>query len=105
METETRQNSFIASLEELQSGAVASDLDRQLREIVLAARETGKKGSLTLTLNVEPRGADSVIVSADLKPKIPVAEQPPSIFFVNDDGSLGREHPKQTNLPFQTQTA
>lgn len=105
MDTTTRPNTFIASITDLNDGATASDLDRQLREVVLKARETGKPGSITLTLSVEPRGADSVIVVAKITEKMPKAEEPKSIFFVDDEGQLVREHPKQSTLPFKTVNA
>ena len=105
MDTQTRPNTFIASITDLNDGAIASDLDRQLREVVMKARETGKSGSITLTLTVEPRGADSVIVVAKTATKMPKIEEPKSIFFVNDDGELVREHPKQSTLPFKTVNA
>lgn len=102
MDTTTRPNTFIASITDLNDGATASDLDRQLREVVMKARETGKPGSITLTLSVEPRGADSVTVVAKITEKMPKVEEPKSIFFVDDDGQLVREHPKQATLPFKT---
>jgi hypothetical protein len=95
-----RSNAFLTSLAELNEGITAADLDRQLRELVCKVRETGKKGSLTLTFNVEPRGADTVVVSADSKPKLPEDEKFKSIFYVGGAGELLREHPKQEVLPF-----
>lgn len=105
MDTQTRPNTFIASITDLNDGATVSDLDRQLREVVMRARETGKPGSITLTLTIEPRGADSVIVVAKVTEKMPKQEEPKSIFFVNEDGALVRDHPKQTTLPFKAANA
>jgi hypothetical protein len=103
-ETTERVNIFLGVIEELNAGATASDLDRQLREVVVKARLTGQKGSVTLRLNIEPRGAESVLVSADIKTKAPEDEKPMSIFFACEDGELKREHPKQTTLPFAQAT-
>lgn len=105
MDTNTRPNTFLASITDLNGGATAADLDHQLREIVIKARETGKPGSLTLTLTVEPRGADSVIVVARATQKLPKTEEPKNIFFVDESGELLREHPKQTTLQFKQQNA
>lgn len=95
-----RPNAFLLSLAELNEGITASDLDRQLRELVCKVRETGKKGSMSFVLNVEPRGADTVVVSADVRSKPPEDEKFKSIFYVGGEGELLREHPKQEVLPF-----
>lgn len=95
-----RPNAFLTSIAELNEGITASDLDRDLRALVSKVRETGKKGQLVLTINVEPRGADTVVVSADTKPKLPEDEKFKSIFYVGGSGELLREHPKQEVLPF-----
>jgi hypothetical protein len=98
--TTERPNAFLASLAELNEGITAADLDRDLRELVCKVRETGKKGSMSFTLNIEPRGADTVVVSAEVKSKPPEDEKFKSIFYVGGSGELLREHPKQEVLPF-----
>lgn len=105
MDSTTRPNTFIASIIDLNGGATAADLDHQLRQVVIQARETGKPGSITLTLSVEPRGADSVIVVAKITEKLPKTEAPKNIYFVDDSGELLREHPKQATLPFKQSNA
>lgn len=95
-----RHNAFLESIRELNEGTTASDLDRTLRELVSNVRRTGKKGSMTFTLTVEPRGADTVVVSADVKPKMPEDEKFKSIFYVGVAGELLRDHPKQEVMPF-----
>ena len=98
--TTERPNAFLTSLGELNEGITAADLDRELRELVCKVRETGKKGSMSFTLNIEPRGADTVVVSAEVKSKPPEDEKFKSIFYVADSGELLREHPKQEVLAF-----
>lgn len=99
-EEPTPTNAFVATLEAMEDGGIISDLDKRLRAVVQEARRLGKKASMSVVIGVEPRGADSMIVTADIGQKMPKADKQPAIFFDAEDGDLRREHPKQTTLPF-----
>ena len=68
-------------------------------------RATGKKGKLAVVLSIEPRGASTILISADVVDKQPEEEKTRSIFFVGEGYELLREDPLQSNLPFAQQSA
>lgn len=104
MSEETDQlpsNMFARALSEVSHGDLAEQASTQLAELVAAVGETAKKGTLTLTLEIKPRGHDSgqVEVSGTVKCSVPVPDIAPSMFFVHE-GQLVRDNPKQLKLPF-----
>lgn len=72
----------------------------KLNELVLAVKETGKKGSITLTIEVSPDKNDENVVSVapSVKAKIPEKGFTPGIFFAGEKGELTREDPRQLEL-------
>lgn len=93
---------FADVLRELSKGRVHEDAAAKLQEVILAVADTGKAGSLTL--KVAPDKADGMVrVSADLKTKIPQLDRE-SLFYVDSDGNLSRDDPRQPHLPMQLVT-
>lgn len=93
-------NSFLTVLQrkELQE-SLMTEASTLLGELALAVKQTGKKGSLTLVLSLEPE-KDAISVGTELKLKAPsTAPQHLTIFFVSDDGSLTRDNKEQKELP------
>jgi hypothetical protein len=88
-------------LAELRRGKVASELTDEIHDLVAACRDTGKKGSVTLTLTVEPdKDADMdreprIRISDLITTKRPRRNVKPSMFFVTDDGNPTRQDPRQ----------
>lgn len=80
-------------------GATASD---ELQKVIKAVRTAGKKGSVTITLEVKPRGRDSgqVEFSGEVKAKAPIAPIAPVMVFITEEGDFTRENPAQGTLPF-----
>lgn len=91
---------FAAVLQEIAKGKAHTRLSEALAELVVAVTETEKKGTLTLTLTVEPmKGTtETLTVSANCTLKLP-QEQQASVFFATDDGQLVRNDPRQMDLP------
>ena len=94
-------NMFARALAEVSHGDLASQASEQLAQLVAAVGETAKKGTLTIVLEIKPRGHDSgqVEVSGTVKTSIPVPDIAPSMFFVHE-GQLVRDNPRQMKLPF-----
>lgn len=73
-----------------------------LHALVTAVQETGKPGTITLTVKVGPlpkaRTNDSLLVTASVTSKMPVIDGNPSMFFVDDEGNLTRSDPRQIRL-------
>jgi hypothetical protein len=95
---------FADILSEVQKGVVADEAATRLAELVAAVKETGKKGRLTVTIQVEPfKGNDEIVkVSGAVDLRAPKAEAPTSIFYQDDDGNLTRNDPNQ--LPMITES-
>jgi hypothetical protein len=86
---------FAAVLSEISKGVVADEAATKLAELVTGVQETGKKGSVTVTIQVAPyKGNDEVVnVSAAVTAKLPRAETPTSIFYTAGNGNLSRNDP------------
>lgn len=86
----------------LRGGLVSRDATRQLEQLVNAVQDAGKKGTMTITLTVEPHGKENREMHVSAKVKT-VAPQSPdlnekSIFFAVR-GQLVRDDPQQTTMP------
>lgn len=95
------QTPFSQQLAFLSKGSLDAELTQALADVVKAVRETGKAGSVTLTLKVgmlNQRDENAVKVSPAVKittPKLPPYE---SVMFSTADGDLLRDDPKQRKL-------
>lgn len=71
-----------------------------LAGLVATVKETGRKGSITVTLVVEPMaGNDEVVkVGGNVTVKAPKASVPTSIFYTGADGNLSRNDPNALPL-------
>jgi len=97
---------FAVTLLEIGGGRLHTRLSEQLAEITKAVSETGKKGVLTLKIEVKPLPkADSktLVVTGSSASKAPEPDDasPTSVFFADDDGSLSRSDPRQLQLPLR----
>ncbi|MFK5689575.1 hypothetical protein ACI3EY_07900 [Ornithinimicrobium sp. LYQ92] len=84
-------------IREQNRGRTHDELGEGLRDLVARVEDTGKKGSLTLTITVEPlKGNDEALqVSDEIKLKLPEHNRGASIFFRGSDGNLQRDDPNQ----------
>lgn len=80
-------------------GRMNDELSEQFAALVKAVKETGKKGTITLQLVVEPdKKVENVVRVED---KISVAtpkEARASMWYTDDDGKLHRDDPTQTAM-------
>ncbi|OZC62329.1 hypothetical protein CH304_00380 [Rhodococcus sp. 15-649-1-2] len=87
---------FAKFLRELQKGRVHEELSTQLHDLVAAVQDTGKAGTLTLTLKVEKqKNTDMLLIGDDVKTKIPKLDRASSLWFVDGDGNVSRDNPDQ----------
>lgn len=68
--------------------------DAQLRDVLEAVRRTGKKGSVTMTLEVAPNGEMGFAASVKVTAKAPHVEFGKSFFFQDRHGDLTRNAPE-----------
>lgn len=84
-------------------GVLAAELSDRLNELVEAVALHGKAGSLTLVIKVAPAGKNghTVVVSDEVKSKLPEGDREDSIFFVDEHCNLTRHDPRQQSLPLR----
>lgn len=86
---------------DLAGGRTMERLTELLQNVVSAVQETGKDGSLQLTLTIKPNGAHGVIVKDAIKAKTPEMDRGDSVFFIDSDGGLHRNDPRQIEMPLR----
>lgn len=95
-------NTFLTVLQrkEINDGLL-TEASEQLRQAALAAMRSGKKATVTVVLTLEPeKGALSI--GATVNSKVPPNKSDSlTIFYVDDDGGLHRNNPRQRELPLQ----
>lgn len=98
----TPGNLFAKTLAEISHGDLQDQASEMLRELACAVRDTGKKGSITITLEVKPRGRDcgQVELSGVCAIKSPVPDIAPSMLFVSEDGTFHKDNPAQLKMNF-----
>src|SRR5579884_1972977 len=95
---------FQETIVQINNGAAVQELSDALKKVVAAVRDTGKSGSVTLTLKVAPASkgsADVLLVESQVKTKLPEPERGMTIFYATDDNLLVRNDPKQQMLPLR----
>jgi hypothetical protein len=89
---------FAEFLAEFGKGATNRVASERMRDIVKACAETGRKGSITIKLEVGSAGG-----VAELRAKIsytkPEPALPGGVYFATQDGALVEEDPRQLKLP------
>lgn len=78
----------------LRGGAAQDELNDKVQEVVEAAKEHRRAGSISLTLKISPNG-DTVLVKDEIKAKVPEADRPSTMFFTDEHGNLLRRNPNQ----------
>jgi len=88
---------FADFLREQAKGTTHDELSEGLHDLVQRVRDTGKKGTLTVAITVElMKGSDkAVIVSDEIKLKLPEHDRDTSLFFADRNGNLTRNDPDQ----------
>lgn len=92
--------SFSAFLCQKNRGRTEQELSAKLRELVEAVEETGKGGSITYVLTVKPQAQTehAVIVTDEIKTKLPQLDRPAAIYFADDAYRLVRTDPRQLSF-------
>lgn len=95
-----------AVFQEIGGGSLHTRISEQLAELTAAVTDTGKKGTLTVTLTVapiKPGHTSTLVVSGKSVLKAPEGDDqsPSSVFFPDAAGNLTREDPSQPSLPLR----
>lgn len=97
MQDDMRSNSFLSVLQrkEINDGLL-TEASEKLGEAALAAKASGKKATVILTITIEPQKRGALAISALVGNKVPpTKEESLSIFFVDKEGGLHRDDPEQ----------
>jgi hypothetical protein len=84
-------------LAEQAKGKTHAELGEGLHDLIARVQDTGKKGSITLTVTVEPMKQDGtlLVVSDEIKLKLPEYDRPSGVFYADKNGNLTRDNPDQ----------
>ena len=87
-------------LREIRKGRPVEEATIALNDVVRAVDETGKPGSVTITLKISPakHGGPEKTLTAEIKAKKPIAEIAPAVFFSDAEGDLFRFDPRQEEM-------
>lgn len=87
-------------LRDIRKGRPVEEATAALADVVRTVDETGKDGSVTITIKVKPakHGGPEKTLIAEVKAKKPIAEIPPAVFFSDADGDLHRYDPRQEEM-------
>lgn len=80
--------------------ATVREMGEEMRTLVRKIRDTGKGGSITLTLTIKPLDGDTNVlaVNDEIKVKAPEHPRKGSLAFPDDDGNLSRTDPNTMPL-------
>jgi hypothetical protein len=94
---------FADVLADLGRGQVADEVSVALADLVTGVTATGKKGTLTLKIDVEPfkGGGNMIRLAARVDTRAPQGEPLAAVFYADDAGSLHRNDPNQEMLPLR----
>lgn len=86
-------------LAELGEGSTVDELSRAMWDLLQRVQDTGKAGSVTLTINVALNGVGRVEVKDEVKTKLPEYARPTTSFFIDKFGNASRRNPDQPEIP------
>lgn len=92
---------FADTLQQIRNGALINEAAEKLHELLDAVEETGKGGSITVTLAVAPlsKGDTRVLtVGGVIAVKAPKTEPAKSVLYLHK-GNLQRDDPQKEALP------
>ena len=92
---------FLEFLANLREGQLIDEAHRALTELEEAVNDTGKKGTLTITIDLERvNGAAFMVGVIDkLVVKAPVRDREKTLLFRAENGRFTRRDPRQPDLP------
>lgn len=82
----------------LAGGSTHERLGNHLNDVVQAVIKTGKVGEVTLKLTIRPNGEVGVMITDDIKAKVPELTRGTTAFFSDEHGNLLRRDPRQGDM-------
>ena len=95
-------HAFNQVLAGIRGGALLSEAEEKIADVVKAVKETGRAGKVTLTLDIRELGKGGALSVTDtLIAKIPQPVRGASVFYATRDGQLVKHDPDQPELPMR----
>ena len=93
---------FAAWLRDQNSGRLHEELTEQMHDLVEAVRDTGKTGTLTLTVKVGPFRGDVQMLQVEDKVAVkkPAHDRKTALWYPDGKNNLHRSDPRQDALDF-----
>lgn len=89
---------FLMAIGRIDGGLAIETADHALRDVIAAVQRSGKKGKVTITLEVAPNGEMGFAASAKVTANAPQVNFGQSFFFMGRDGMLTRQAPDMQQL-------
>lgn len=91
---------FLKLVADLEKGETAAELDAALAEVIAAVQLTGKKGSVSLKISIEPasKSAEVLGIEGEVKAAPPKPDHKLDIFFATESGELSRNNARQMSI-------
>ena len=86
-------------LAELGEGSTVIELSEAMWDLIQRVQDTGKAGSVSLTINVALNGVGRVEVRDEVRVKLPEYARPTTSFFIDKHGNASRRNPDQPEIP------
>lgn len=99
-EDQTAPKPFAEFMLEHNRGSAHTEASEALQRVVAAVADTLKKGTVVITVSVEPmkNNPDAMLTVIDVKAKPPTQAPKAAIFYADGDGNLSRNDPGQLPL-------
>lgn len=88
-------HTFGEFIDEVRYGSLTDELNEKLSELVNACVETGKVGTLNLSIKLKPGKAGEVEVTDTVKTTLPQGERGSYLMYPTPEGRLQRQDPRQ----------
>jgi hypothetical protein len=88
--------SFLATVGDVRKGRLQDELAQKYQQLVQQVKDTGRAGTITLTLKVAPLGKEGTMhtVTDEVKVTMPKTDRQ-TLFFVTEDGDHQLNDPSQ----------
>lgn len=94
----TPSNQFVDMLTKHRRGFALDKASTKLRQALVASRDTGAKSVVTMTVTLTPGTDDQMSIGIQVSAKLPDEKLPSGMFWVDDDGNLRTNDPRQKEL-------
>lgn len=96
---ERNRTNILEVLSTQRKGKCLIEAQTKLQELVKTCLLTGKKGMITIKLEVEASEDSTVVIGDDISLKLPKPSVSRSVFYADEQGALFRDDPKQPEFP------